>query len=89
MHWGITLFLHDGTNTYITRQENDHYVLHNAAVTTTTSNRCPTYRAHRVCSPDKKRGLAVCEPTGGSILARVGFVWEMNYTSKLPIRIVP
>ena len=35
---GYPLFLHDGTDAYTTMQENDHYVLHNAAVMATTSN---------------------------------------------------
>ena len=33
MHWGIPLALHDSTNVYVTRQENDRYGYHNAAMT--------------------------------------------------------
>ena len=33
MHWKTLLFHHEGTDAHITRQENNHYVLHNAAVT--------------------------------------------------------
>ena len=27
MHWGIPFILHDSTDAYATRQENDHYVI--------------------------------------------------------------
>ena len=74
MHWGIPIFLHDGTDTFTTRQKNDHYVLHNATMKATTSSRCPAQRVTRACSLDKERGPVVCEPTGGSTLARVGHV---------------
>ena len=38
MHWGIPLFYNEGTDTYTTRQENYHYVLHNVVMTVTNSN---------------------------------------------------
>ena len=37
---GIPLFNHEGTNAYTQGQKNDRYVLHNAAVMVTSSNRC-------------------------------------------------
>ena len=40
--WGITLFHHEGTNAYTQGQENDRYVLHNGAMTVTSSNECLT-----------------------------------------------
>ena len=42
MHCGMPLFLHDRTNAYTNGQRNDHYVLHNAVVTITSSNWCLT-----------------------------------------------
>ena len=33
MHWGIPLILHDSTDAYVMRQENDHYAYHNVAIT--------------------------------------------------------
>ena len=67
MHWRIPLFLHDGTNTYTTRQENDYYVLHNAAVMGVRQRELPEHAR-------PKRGLVVCEPTDGFTLTRVGYV---------------
>ena len=40
MHWGIPLFHHDGMNAYTNRQGYDHYVLHNVAMTVSSSNGC-------------------------------------------------
>ena len=42
MHWGIPLFHHESRDAYTTKQENYHYILHNAAVTVTNSNGCST-----------------------------------------------
>ena len=42
MHWGIPLFHHGGTDAYTNGQGYYHYVLHNAAVTVTSSNGCLT-----------------------------------------------
>ena len=64
---GIPLFLRDSTGAYATRQGNDHYVYHNAAMTVATSNGCPTSTVTGECSLDQKRNKEVCEPTGGSI----------------------
>ena len=41
MHWEISLFHHEGTDTYTTRRVKYHYVLHNAAMTITNSNGFP------------------------------------------------
>ena len=38
---GIPLFHHEGTDAYTQWQEYDHYVLHSAALTVTSSNGCP------------------------------------------------
>ena len=43
--WGIPLFHHEGTDAYIQWQDNDRYVLHNAAMTVTNSNGCPAWGA--------------------------------------------
>ena len=52
---GIPLFLHDSTGAYATRQGNDHYFYHNAAMTVATSNGCPTSTVTRECSLDQKK----------------------------------
>ena len=39
---GIPLFHHEGTDAYNQWQDNDHYALHSAVVTVTSSNGCPT-----------------------------------------------
>ena len=74
MHWRILLFYHD------------HYVWHSVAVTVATPNRCLVSTTPRVCSLDQKGVQEVYEPTGGSRLTCVGHVYEVNYTSKLPLR---
>ena len=56
MHWRISLFFHDSTNTYTTRQESVLYVYHNAAVTVVIANGCLASTAPRECSPDQKWG---------------------------------
>ena len=33
MHWGIPFTLHDNTDAYVTRQENNHYGYNNAMMT--------------------------------------------------------
>ena len=42
------------TDTYVMRQENDHYVYHNADTIVAIPNRCPTSTTIRECSFDKK-----------------------------------
>ena len=74
MRWGIPLILHCSTDAYAARQGNDHYVYHNVAVMVTIPNRYSTSIATKECSPDQKGGPEVCEPTGGSIVARVDHV---------------
>ena len=54
-----------GTNAYITRYENDHYVYHNAAMTTAIPNRCSQLLEN--ARPTRKRAQKVCKLTGGSI----------------------
>ena len=66
---GILLFHREGTDAYFQWQDNDHYVLHSAAVTVTSSNGCSAKGAPRVCSPDKESDPAVCKLTGEPILA--------------------
>ena len=62
---------YDGTDA--TRQENDHYIYYNAAMVA-IPNECPTTIALKNASPTKKGVQNVCEPTSGSILARVSHV---------------
>ena len=72
LHASGNLPFYDGTDTYVMRQKNDHYVYHNAA-TVTIPTGCPTIALGNA-SPTRKGAQEVCEPTGGSILARVGRV---------------
>ena len=62
---------YDGTDAYIMRQENDHYVYHNAATVTIPTKYSATALEH--ASPTKKGAQEMFEP-GGSILARIGRV---------------
>ena len=74
MHGEISLFLHDSTNAYTTRQGSNHYVYHNVAVMVAISNGCLESTTPRECSPTGKGAQEMCEPTGVSILARVNRV---------------
>ena len=68
---GHLFFFYDGRDAYVTKQENDHYVYHNAAMTVTISNGCLTSTTIRECLLDEKAVQEECELIGGSILARV------------------
>ena len=67
---GYPYSFYDGTNTYITKQGNNHYVYHNATTMVDISNECPASTTNRECLPDMKGAQEVYKPTGGSILAR-------------------
>ena len=55
LHREITLFLHDSTNAYAMRQENEHYVYHNAVMMVAIPNGYPASTATKECSPDQKK----------------------------------
>ena len=74
MHQEIPLLLHVSTNAYTTRQGNNYYVYHNVVLKVAISNGCPASTVARECSTDHKGTQKVCEPTDGSILARVDHV---------------
>ena len=74
MHWRIPIFLHDSTNAYTTRQENVHYVYHNAIVTVVIPNGCLTSITLKNARPTRKGAQEVYKLFRGSILARVGRV---------------
>ena len=52
MHWGILFLFHNSTDAHTTKQGNDHYVYHNAAMTFAIPNGCPTSTATREYSSD-------------------------------------
>ena len=72
MHRGISPY-YDVMIMYVMRQENDHYVYHNAA-TIAISNGCPTSTTPENARLTKKVTQKMCESTGRLILARVGHV---------------
>ena len=72
MPLGISPY-YDGTNTYITRQENDNDVYRNV-VMVAIPNRCLTSTTPENAHLTKKEVQEVCELTSGSILARVNYV---------------
>ena len=51
MHYCVRIG-HDSTDVYATRQGNDHYIYHNAAVTVAIPNECLRSTATREFSPD-------------------------------------
>ena len=74
MHRGIPLIIHDNTDAYVMRQENDHYVYHITAMTVAIRNGCPASTATKECSLNHKGAQEVWEPTSESILALVDHV---------------
>ena len=76
MHREISSY-YDGTDEYVTRQENDHYVYHNA-MKVAIPNRCLSTKTPENVRPTKKGVQEVCKPTGGSILAHVDYVYNPN-----------
>ena len=78
MHRGYPFSFYNGTNAYVTKQENDHYIYHNNVTIVYISNAYPTSTAVRECSPDEKMAQKVREPTGGFILARVAVCRIVN-----------
>ena len=79
---GIPLSHHEGTDAYIQWQDNDRYALHSAAVTVLVFTG-PGIRAPRACSPARDSGPAVCELAGEPILAHMGCVQSIWYTSTI------
>lgn len=55
------------------RQENNHSIYYNSTMVA-IPNEFSTSRILREFSTDKKGAQEVCEPTSGSILARVDYV---------------
>ena len=40
MYWGIPILIYDSTDAYATRQGNNHYIYHNAAIQQLPENAC-------------------------------------------------
>ena len=60
------LSFYDGTDAYVMRQENDHYVYHNVTMVTIPIG-CPAITPENAI-PTRKEVQEVCERTGGFIL---------------------
>ena len=52
---GYPFSFYDSMDAYSTRQENDHYVYHNATMTVTIPNGCLASTNTRECSPDQEK----------------------------------
>ena len=50
---GYLFSFYDGTDSYVKKEKNDHYVYHNAATVIAIPNECLASRTTRECSPDK------------------------------------
>ena len=79
---GIPLSHHEGTDAYIQWQDNDRYALHSAAVTVLVLTG-PGIRAPIACPPARDSGLAVSKLAGEPILARMGCMQSIWYTSTI------
>ena len=69
MHRGIPTF-YDGTDAYVTRKENDHYVYPNAA-TVAIFKRVSDINTYKRILDRKKVVKEVCKPTDGSTSTHV------------------
>ena len=56
MHWGIPPF-YDGTDAYVTRQENDHYGYHNVETISQENDHYVQPNATMIAIPERVSGI--------------------------------